>query len=88
MPTEYYDDDSRKKWYCSTQEKPNLEQLTFGALQRIAKATEAMAANFIALQNQLAESERSLNYWRAEAEQRRRQLAAARGQITRLKRAR
>lgn len=46
MATEDYKTESKKTWYSEKQETPNIEQLSFGCLQRIADATEVMAKNY------------------------------------------
>lgn len=65
--------------------KPNLEQLNFGVLQRIADATEAMAKNHndLIAQNQWLKETRAR--YRDECEGLKRQLAATKGAKTKLR---
>jgi len=77
-------DESRRAWF-SDRDKPPLDQLKFGCLQRIADATEAMAHEHRRL---LAERDR-LQQWldeeRAERKRLERSNRALRAHITRLR---
>lgn len=77
--------ESRREWISPGAAVPTIEQLSFGALQRIADATELMAKRYSDL---IAEAERhksSRDYWQRESERRERSIIALRGQITKLK---
>lgn len=77
-------DVSRDQWTG----QGSIDQINAGSLQRIADATEAMAKNYVALQD---ERDR-LKRWLADAEARERalcrRLSATRGVVTRMKRGR
>jgi hypothetical protein len=79
-----YKEQSRQEWY---REGPLTdEQLKIGAIQRIADATEAMAKNYVALQD---ERDRYKGWFQEERElsgRLFRRISALRGQITKLKR--
>lgn len=81
---EFYDDESRRKWYSGTG-STSVEQLAVGCFQRIATATEAMAKNYVRMEADLAEAKRLRVYWQGEAERLERQRRALRGTITKLK---
>lgn len=66
---------------------PNLEDIRLGALLRIADATEAMAKRHTELMAARDYYERAARERLAEIEALRRQRAALRGTITRMKRA-
>jgi IS1 family transposase len=79
--------ESRLDWGRETQGgTPTNEEIQFGAILRIADATEAMAKNYTDLQNQLA---RYKQYWsdeRKATERLKRSNASLRGHIARIKR--
>lgn len=85
--TDTYRKESRKDWIASGAAVPNLEQLQFGAIQRIADATELMAKRHQELIDQKASAEKSRDYWRDQHDAMARRVIAARGQITKLKKA-
>lgn len=80
-----YRKESRKDWIAEGVAVPSIEQLAFGALQRIADATELMAKEHQSLVNQRDEARWSRDYWMAEYDAMKRSNNALRGQITRLK---
>lgn len=74
---------SKKDWSCG--ERARIEEINSGSLQRIADATEAMAADYVWLRQQR-------EYWEATAEARleraralERRLSATRGVVTKLR---
>jgi hypothetical protein len=72
---------SEREWESSQ----STEHINAGSLQRIADATEAMAENYIELQN---DRDRNFRWYKNEHELRRkleRQNSSLRGVITRLK---
>ena len=80
-----FKDESRANWGLHGDGKPDIQQLSFGCLQRIATATEAMAQNY---QKLIGERD----YYKHESERQRqrsilwqRSNAALRGVITKLK---
>jgi hypothetical protein len=82
--SENYREESRKNWRTDTL-LPTKEEIQLGCLQRIADATEQMAKNYVALQNNLAYYQKS---YRDETEYRRklqRRIISLRGVITRQK---
>lgn len=68
-----------------TPKETNLESLNTGSLQRIADATELMAKNFIAMQNDLDYYKRRYNECRGREDKLYRQISALKGVITKLK---
>jgi hypothetical protein len=62
-----------------------LEQINTGSLQRIADATEAMAQNFVKLQNDYEYMRKSRDNYREDYRTAQRQITALKGHITRLK---
>lgn len=85
MADNNYKEQSKLGWYRDDGQQPNVDQLQFGALQRIADATETMAENY----NKLL---RDVKYYKERAEQNHnscqrliRSNAALRGVITKLK---
>lgn len=83
--SESYRKESRKDWIAVGAAVPTLEQLQFGAIQRIADATELMAKRHSELIGEKERAENSRDYWRREAERLSRRINALRGQITKLK---
>jgi hypothetical protein len=84
MARNFYKEQSRQEWYRET--PLTDEQLKIGAIQRIADATEAMAKNYVALQN---DRDRLNKLFQNEQQCTARLLrcaSALRGQITKLKR--
>lgn len=83
--SESYRKESRKDWVAAGGAAvPSIDQLTFGALQRIADATELMAKNHDGLVNERDQARKSRDYWMAEYDTLKRSNSALRGQITRL----
>lgn len=85
MADNTYKEKSKLDWYRDDGQQPSVDQLQFGALQRIADATEKMAENY----NKLL---RDVKYYKERAEQNSsacqrlvRSNAALRGVITKLK---
>ena len=81
-----YREQSRIDWVRSDGASPSLEQLTFGAVQRIANATEAMAQEHTKL---IRERDNYKQWWvqqRERAERVERSNRSLRGVVTRLKR--
>ncbi len=83
-----YREGSRTNWGSDQDSSLTIEQINCGALLRIADATELMAKRYQELINQREQFERSANYWRAQHDRMQRRLIAAKGQITKLKKAR
>lgn len=73
---------SRKDWTGTG----TVEEVNAGSLQRIADATEKMAASYDAMRDDRDKYERWYKDERARREKRDRQISALRGVITRLKR--
>jgi hypothetical protein len=86
MSHQSYRAESRRDWGVNSEHGPlTREQVSLGALLRIADATELMAKRHTEL---IAERDQSDHWYRHERNRRQtaeRQLAAARGQITKLK---
>lgn len=82
-----YREASRTNWGITHDEKESLthEQLQTGAILRIADATEKMAGNFIALQNDRDLYKRCYANEQRDSRSLRRQLAGLKGEITKLK---
>jgi valyl-tRNA synthetase len=74
-------DTSRKVWSSND----TLEAINAGSLQRIDDATEAMAKNHIALENQVKELEASRDYWRERYDLQERITRAQKGLVTKLR---
>jgi hypothetical protein len=53
MAHKSYREESKKDWGTGNQDALSLEQIQLGALLRIADATEAMAKNYIRMQDDL-----------------------------------
>ena len=81
---QYYDDGSRSRFYREGQQL-TFEEVQLGCLQRIASATELMAKNHDVLVRQRDWYKRSSEDLALRNDQLKRQLAAARGQVTRLR---
>lgn len=82
-----YKEESRTNWGMTVEEsvQPNLDQINTGAMLRIADATEAMAKNFIQLQNELKWAKERNERLDVRAEKLRRQVSAYKGIIKKLK---
>lgn len=76
-------DASRQNWNC----RNTVEDINSGCLQRIADATEKMASNYTALQNDRDMYKRWYNQHREEKEGLYRKISALKGVITKLKKA-
>ena len=75
---------SKQEWTSNT----SVEHINAGSLQRIADACELMASNYLRLQNDLDLNRRWHREEQSLRRKRDRQIAALRGVITRLKKAR
>lgn len=86
MPFKSYKEQSRTDWGKDTTIGLDREDLTFGAILRIADAIEAMAKNYVSLQDQLDCHKR----WYLENKNQVKKLthsnSALRGHVTRLQR--
>lgn len=80
-----YRDHSRSNWICSKEGFPGVEKINTGSLQRIADATEAMAKNYISLQNSLEHYKNRCDRLEAENQHLRNSRAAIKAHNTRLK---
>lgn len=80
-----YRKESRKDWIATGVAVPSIEQLSFGALQRIADATELMAKRHSELIGEKERAESSRDYWRNMHDSIERTNRSLRGQITKLK---
>lgn len=85
MPFKSYRDESRANWGSITDKDVSTEQIKLGALLRIADATENMAKNFLALQDELARVKESRDYFMQKCERYNRRQAGLLGTITRMK---
>ena len=85
MSFKNYREESQKIWGSSEGAQLNIEQINCGAILRIADATEKMASNYIALENDYKWMKSSKESWRREAERLRKSNAALRGHLNRLK---
>ena len=83
-----YIEESKKRWYRSDGEQPNIEQIKLGCLQRIATATETMSLSYSRLISERDSALNSVEYCRQRADKLKRQIAGLRGAIGRMKRAR
>lgn len=72
---------SKQNWDC----RNTVEDINSGSLQRIADATEKMAGNYIALQNDRDMYKRWYDQAREEKEKLYRKISALKGVITKLK---
>lgn len=75
-------DSSRANWLGND----SIEHINAGSLQRIADATEKMAASYDSMRNDRDRYKRWYEDERARRQKRDRQIASLRGVITRLKR--
>lgn len=78
-----YADASRDAYGCDG--NPNLDQLRFGALQRIAAAVEKMATPHVNLLDRVAYLSRRLDETASDVKSLRRTIIALRGVVTRTK---
>lgn len=83
-----YREESRVNWGTNIDEKENIssEQISLGALLRIADASEAMAKNHLTLQDNYNFMKERRDYYRELSEKQERQIRALKGVITKLKR--
>lgn len=83
-----YREESRVNWGATIDEKEALdrEQISLGALLRIADASEAMAKNHITLQADYNYMKDRRDYYRELSTKQERQIRALRSVITKLKR--
>lgn len=72
---------SRQEWNGDK----GYDAINCGSLQRIADATEKMAANYTALQQNYDSVKNNRDYWQRQYEKEKRRAAALRGIINRLK---
>jgi len=77
-----FKDRSKQNWNGDA----STEHINAGSLQRIADATEKMAANYDQLVSAKKAAENSRDYWKADALRLERRCRSLRGYITRLKR--
>ena len=82
-----YRDESRVNWGRNVEagQTLNRDDLKFGALLRIADATEKMAQRHTDLMNSAKLYQESADYWRRQYESMERRCRALKGQITKLK---
>lgn len=81
-----FKDHSRIDWHNITRQKsPSMEDIQIGAIQRIADATEKMAANYIAIQEDRDRYKRWYNEQNDRIIGLSRRISALQGVITRLK---
>ena len=87
MKTRYYSEESRLKYYRTTEDNEGLlaDLLQVGCLQRIANALEKMAVNYDAMRQKAECYERWYEDERASKQRSYRQNTALRGVITKLK---
>lgn len=81
-----YEEASRQSWHRSDGGQPDRDQMQLGCLQRIADSTEAMAKNFIQLQNDRDFQIRRKLDLEKDNLRMARVIRALRGTITRMKR--
>lgn len=74
-------DDSKKSYLSDG----SLEHINAGSLQRIADATEKMAQRHTELISERDSARRQAEHWRDRGAAKDRQIAALRGQITKLR---
>ena len=82
-----YAEESRSNWGTSKEGKLTYEQITLGALLRIADATEKMALNHDRLVSDLEHYKKRTRGLCGQMERLNRSNSALRGHITRLKKA-
>lgn len=80
-----YRKESRIDWGVNTDNPLTVEQINCGSMLRIADATEAMAKNYVALQDEAARYKRWYEDERRESASLRRRNITLRGQITKLR---
>lgn len=82
-----YREESRTNWGVTVTEntKPDRDQLHLGCMLRIADATEAMAKNFIQLQNELKWANERNQRNKTSIEKLQRQVNAYKGIVKKLK---
>ena len=76
---------SRRDWRTNSVTGASIEEINSGSLQRIADATEKMAASYDALRNERDRLQRWYDTAKAEWQLLARRNAALRGVITRMK---
>jgi hypothetical protein len=79
-----YKEQSREIWY-NPNGKPTIEQLTFGCLQRIADAQEAMSNNYVKLLKDIEYLRNRNRELFADNERMARRISSLKGHITRMK---
>lgn len=87
MANPTFKDISKGAWTPHAGTQPTREDIQLGAVLRIADATEAMAKNYVALQNECDMMRRWFDEERKWRQRLERSNAALRGQITKLKKA-
>lgn len=80
-----YREHSRANWYRADGQKPDLDQLKFGALQRIADATELMARRYTDLIDEAAREKARRERAEQRAERLEHVVRGLRGALTRAK---
>ena len=85
MAFKNYREESRKQWGQDQETSLNIEQITIGALLRIADATEAMAKNHVKLQEDYDRMKQSRDYNREKVQQLENSLRTMKGVVTKLK---
>ena len=86
MAEKFYRDESKRN-YAIEESQLTLNHLNAGSLQRIADATELMAKNYLALQEEAARYKRWYEGERKSRHELELQRAALKGVITKLKKA-
>ena len=77
---------SKQNWtLAEDKDKPNLDQINTGCLQRIAEATEAMAQNYLRLQSDVEYLSRRNKLLISENDHLKRSAATYRGKYNSLK---
>ncbi|MFA5849964.1 MAG: hypothetical protein WC833_08775 [Bacteroidales bacterium] len=87
MPQKNYRDESRKNWVKVQTDNATLsnEELQFGAILRIADATEAMAKNYVQMQGDLDYYKKGYKEQQAEIARLVKSNSAYKGHFRRLK---
>lgn len=87
MPFKSYRQESKTDWGVTVTESTKLdrEQLALGAILRIADATELMAVNYRALQEERDRYKRNWEYAKAQNERMARRVSALQGVVTKMK---
>jgi hypothetical protein len=83
--TENIKNQSKKNWLPESQ-NATIEEIKVGALQRIADSTEAMAANYIKMQDDLERYRAMFKVKNEQISRLYRRISALQGVITRMKR--